>query len=81
MRSGRRPDVVAPYARNRVDWFLCASRAGKTLAVGIVFLEPNRSVRTYRCKKSPQATQCEERTSGSAKRSGELVRVFPFVAR
>jgi hypothetical protein len=32
-------------------------------------------------KKSPQATQCAERTSGSAKRSGELVRVFSFVAR
>jgi hypothetical protein len=32
-------------------------------------------------KKSPQAAQCAERTSGSAKRSIEFVRDFPFVAR
>jgi hypothetical protein len=32
-------------------------------------------------KKSLQAAQCAERTSGSAKRSGEIVCVFPFAAR
>lgn len=32
-------------------------------------------------KKSPQAAQCAERTSGSARRSVEIVRDFPFVAR
>jgi hypothetical protein len=32
-------------------------------------------------KKSPQAAQCVERTSGSARQSVELVRNFPFVAR
>ncbi len=32
-------------------------------------------------KKSPQAAQCAERTSGSARQSVELVRDIPFVAR